>query len=67
MRPILCPVCGHAPIEAVDGEATVILRSPNSAKAKNEEEEQDDVLAYRCKLRGHVFFVRPDDLTRGNA
>ncbi len=65
MRPILCPVCGHAPIERVDREATVILRSPRSAKTNNE--EQDDVLAYRCKLRGHVFFVRPDDLTHGNA
>jgi hypothetical protein len=65
MRPILCPVCGHAPIEPVHAQATVTLRSLKSAKTHKE--EQGDVIAYRCKLRGHVFFVRPDDLTGGSA
>lgn len=66
MRPILCPVCGHAPIEPVNAEATVTMRAPKSS-SKARHDEQDEVMAYRCKLRGHVFFVRADDLTHGNA
>ena len=59
MRPVLCPVCGHAPIERVEGDYSVTDSSGPEPPMLSAE----SVLAFKCRLRGHVFFVRLQDST----
>ncbi len=59
MRPVLCPVCGHAPVERINGDFTLTDRSTPEPSILSAEV----IVAYRCRLRGHLFFVRLQDQT----
>ena len=54
-KPILCPVCGHVPVERVLQTVTLLAKIDDQNTAAGVE-------AYRCLLKGHIFFVRLLDL-----
>ncbi len=53
--PILCPVCGHVPVERLLQAVTLLAKIDHENRAAGVE-------AYRCLLKGHIFFVRLRDL-----
>ncbi len=53
--PLVCPLCGDFPPQPILSSATVSVDVDGTILS-------GDVLAYRCRDVGHIFFVRQHDL-----
>jgi hypothetical protein len=54
--PVKCPVCGRSEIEPVLDQVTV------TARYDNFEGPIGGLVVLRCKVEGHIFFVRKADV-----
>jgi hypothetical protein len=56
LQPVQCPVCGRDTIEPVLQKITV------QAQSEDFHGQIGGLRIYRCKVEGHIFFVRKADL-----
>ena len=55
--PHSCPLCQQTTLERILGDVEM------AAKIKGDgEDAANGIVAYRCTLNGHIFFVRQDDI-----
>ncbi len=54
--PVKCPLCGRTEIEPVLDKVTV------TAKYDDFEGSIGGLVVLRCKIEGHIFFVRKTDV-----
>jgi hypothetical protein len=54
--PVRCPLCGRSEIEPVLDKITV------TAKYDDFEGSIGGLVVLRCKIEGHIFFVRKSDM-----
>jgi hypothetical protein len=56
MNGVVCPLCGRSEVEPVLDEITV------TARYDEFEGSIGGLLVLRCKIEGHIFFVRKSDM-----
>ena len=61
LQPTQCPVCGRSAIEPVLHKITV------RADSEDYHTKIGGLKTYRCKIEGHIFFVRTADLETDEA
>src|SRR5438270_1267592 len=54
MNPALCPLCTQHDLESLLNTAVI--------SAKIGKQDVSEVVAYRCREYGHIFFIRESDL-----
>ena len=56
MNGVVCPVCGRSEVEPVLDKITV------TARYDDFEGSIGGLVVLRCKIEGHIFFVRKSDM-----
>jgi hypothetical protein len=56
MNGVVCPLCGRSEVEPVLDKITV------TARYDEFEGSIGGLLVLRCKIEGHIFFVRKSDM-----